>query len=99
VGVLDDRIVSLDSWDYLLDFMVLHPKSPSGGNPVILGRPWLSTTNAFIGCKFGNMFISHRELVKHMTLYLPAKNLIELENILWYDNVYNDDKFVQNSLQ
>jgi hypothetical protein len=50
-GVLDDIIVSLDSWEYPIDFMVLQPKSPSGGNPLILGRPWLATTNAFIGCR------------------------------------------------
>jgi hypothetical protein len=50
-GVLDDVIVSLDSWEYPIDFMVLHPKSPSRGHLVILGRPWISTTNAFIGCR------------------------------------------------
>ena len=50
-GVLDDEIVSLDSWEYPADFFVLQPKSTSGGHPVVLGRPWLATEDAFIGCR------------------------------------------------
>jgi hypothetical protein len=33
-GVLEDIIVSLDSWEYLVDFMVLQPKSNLGGAPL-----------------------------------------------------------------
>jgi hypothetical protein len=50
-GVLEDIIVSLDSWEYLVDFIILQPKSNLGGHPLILGRPWLATTDAFIGCR------------------------------------------------
>ena len=47
-GVLDDIIVSVASWEYPVDFMVVESKDPSKGHPIILGRPWLSTANAFI---------------------------------------------------
>ena len=57
-GILEDIIVSLDSWEYPVDFLVLQPKSNLGGHPIILGRPWLATTDAFIGCRSGNMIIS-----------------------------------------
>ena len=57
-GILEDIIVSLDSWEYLVDFLVLQPKSNLGGHPIILGRPWLATVDAFIGCRSGNMIIS-----------------------------------------
>eukprot|EP00253_Pinus_taeda_P035643 PITA_35643 len=60
-GILEDIIVSLDSWEYRVDFLVLQPKSNLGGHPIILGRPWLATADAFIGCRSGNMIIS-REL-------------------------------------
>ena len=50
-GVLEDIYVSLDSWEYPIDFMILTPKNNLGGNPLILGRPWLATTNAFIICR------------------------------------------------
>ena len=38
-GILEDIIVSLDSWEYPVDFIVLQPKSNLGGHPLILGRP------------------------------------------------------------
>ena len=57
-GILEDIIVSLDSWEYPVDFLVLQPKSNLGGHPIILGRPWLATADAFIGCRLGNMIIS-----------------------------------------
>ena len=57
-GVVDDVIVSIDSWEYPIDFIILQPKSNLGGHPLILGRPWLATIDAFIGCKVGSMIIS-----------------------------------------
>ena len=50
-GILDDLVVSIDSWEYLMEFLVLWPKSQLGGNPLIFGRPWLATTNAYISCR------------------------------------------------
>ena len=50
-GILEDIIVSLDSQEYPVDFVVLQPKSNLGGHPLILGRPWLATADAFIGCR------------------------------------------------
>jgi hypothetical protein len=52
-GILDDIMVTLASWEYPVDFLVIHSKDPSKGHPVILGRPWLATTNAFISCREG----------------------------------------------
>jgi hypothetical protein len=58
-GILDDIIVTLASWEYPVDFLVIHSKDITKGHPVILGRPWLATTNAFIGCREGEMTISN----------------------------------------
>ena len=38
-GILEDVIVSLDSWEYPIDFLVVTPKCTSGEHPMILGRP------------------------------------------------------------
>jgi len=57
-GVLEDIFVSLDSWEYPVDFMILTPKNNLGGHPLILGRSWLVIANAFISCISGDMFIS-----------------------------------------
>ena len=42
-GVLEDISISLVSWEYPVDFMILTPKNNLGGHPLILGRPWLAT--------------------------------------------------------
>ena len=41
IGPLDDIIVTVASWEYLVDFLVLQTKDPIKEHPVILGRPWL----------------------------------------------------------
>jgi hypothetical protein len=53
-GSLDDVIVTLASWEHLIDFLVIYSKSSSKpGHPVVLGCPWLATTYAFISCRSG----------------------------------------------
>ena len=79
-GVLDDEIVSLDSWEYPVYFFVLQPKSTSGGHPIILGKPWLATTDAFIGCRSGEMYLPRGNLFKQVSLYPPAKAITKLQD-------------------
>ena len=68
-GMLEDISVSLDSWEYPVDFMILTPKRNRGGHPLILGRPWLATTYAFISCRSGDMYISYGNSTNKFTLY------------------------------
>ena len=49
-GIVEDVLVSVDSWEYLADFLVLQPKAKLTGYPLILGRPWLATGDAYISC-------------------------------------------------
>jgi hypothetical protein len=78
-------MVSLDSWEYPVDFLVLQPKSKLGGHPLILGRPWLATIDAFIGCRTGNMIISHGTERKHITFYPPAQKPSVIDQLPWLD--------------
>eukprot|EP00253_Pinus_taeda_P008492 PITA_08492 len=80
-GIIEDIIVSLDSWEYPIVFLILQPKTNLGGHPLILGRPWLATADAFIGCRSGSMIISHGDEKKHITLYSPAQTT-SLESVL-----------------
>jgi hypothetical protein len=66
--------------------MILTPKNNLGGHPLILGRPWLATTDAFISCRSGDMFISDGSSTKKFTLYPPAKTTIEVESEEWIDD-------------
>eukprot|EP00253_Pinus_taeda_P033620 PITA_33620 len=85
-GVLEDISVSLDSWEYPLNFMILTPKSNLGGHPLILGRPWLTTANYFISCRSGDMYISDGNSTKKFNLYPPAKTITEIGDNEWVDD-------------
>eukprot|EP00253_Pinus_taeda_P017006 PITA_17006 len=57
-GTLYDVMVSVDSWEYPTDFLIINPKTRLYGHPLILGRPWLATADAYIGFRQGNMTIT-----------------------------------------
>ena len=57
-GIFEDVMVSIDSWEYPTYFLVLQPKTKFNGYPLILGRPWLATADAYISFRVGNMTIS-----------------------------------------
>eukprot|EP00253_Pinus_taeda_P030064 PITA_30064 len=45
-GIVEDVLVSVDSWEYPAEFLVLQPKEKRTGYPLILGRHWLATADA-----------------------------------------------------
>eukprot|EP00253_Pinus_taeda_P007628 PITA_07628 len=76
-GIVEDVLVSVDSWEYPTDFLVLQPKEKLTGYPLILGRPWLATADAYISCRAGNMTIKNGPMSKQLVLYPPAQPLLE----------------------
>ena len=64
-GIVEDVLVKVDKFYYLVDFIVLDTELVAEGTnhvPIILGRPFLATSNAIINCRngvtqitFGNM--------------------------------------------
>lgn len=52
-------MVLIDSWEYPADFLVLQPKAKLISYPLILGRPWLATANAYISCRARNITIKN----------------------------------------
>ena len=79
-GIIDDVMESLLSWEYPTDIMVIQPKMMEG-HPMILGRPWLATTDAYISCRKGEMIISNGMATKKITLHPPAQ--LASINYLW----------------
>eukprot|EP00253_Pinus_taeda_P021927 PITA_21927 len=85
-GVLEDISLSLDSWEYPVDFMILTSKNNLGGHPLILGRTWLATIDAFISCRSGDMYIFYGNPTKKLTLYPPGRTIIEIDDKEWIDD-------------
>ena len=75
-GIVEDVLVKIDKLYYPVDFMVLdtEPMAESTHQvPIILGRPFLATSNTIINCRNGVMQLT----VGNMTLEL---NIFYLSN-------------------
>jgi hypothetical protein len=88
-GILDDVMVTLVSWEYLVYFLVIHSKDPARGHLGILGRPWLAIANAFIGCREGEMTIVNGLSIQKLTIYPPAQPI--MENLWWIEFPYENE--------
>ena len=62
---------------------------------MILGGLWLTTMDAFIGCRSESMFISRGDSIKQITLYPPTKLVMNLLDVLWYDDEVSDQNIIQ----
>lgn len=72
-GTLQDVMLSVDSWEYLADFLIINPRNQLDGYPLILGRPLLATADAYIGCRTGSMTITKGNPIKNLALYPPIQ--------------------------
>lgn len=62
---------------------------------MILGRLWLAMEDAYIGCRSGNMTITHGTEIKCINLYPPTKPLLRSENIHWVEEKEHDSECAQ----
>jgi len=79
-------MVSIDSWEYPTNFLVLQPKTKLNGYSLILRRPWLTTANVDISFRAGNITVKNVHLSKQLMLYPPAQDSIEDEFPLWLED-------------
>jgi len=84
-GFVEDVMVSIDLWEYLVDFLVLQPKTKFNGYPLILIIPWLVIANAYISCKAGNMTIKNGHFPKQLFLYPPTQPSLDHDLPLWLE--------------
>ncbi|WP_206093861.1 hypothetical protein, partial [Paludifilum halophilum] len=82
-GMIENIVITLDYLEYLAKFMILSPKVNLSSCPIILGQPWLATTDANISCRLGNMTISNGQGTKKFDLYPPSKPLPDLNTSIW----------------
>jgi hypothetical protein len=86
---LDDVTVTLASWEYPVNSLVIYSKSSSKpGHPVVLGHPWLATSDAFINCRYGEMTISNGTHSQKLVLFPPAQPAQEIPICL--ENSYEE---------
>ena len=71
-GIVEDVLVKVDNFYYPMDFVVLdtEPMAESPHQvPIILGRPFLATTNAIINCRNGVMQLTFGNLSMELNIF------------------------------
>jgi hypothetical protein len=93
-GSLDDVTVTLVSWEYLVDFLVIYSKSSSKpGHPVVLGYPWLAIEDTFISCRSGEMTISNGTHSQNLVIFPPAQLAQKIP--VWLENPYGEEDCIK----
>ena len=84
-GIVEDVLVKVDKFYYPVDFVVLDTEPIANGPnhvPIILGRPFLATSNAIINCRNGVMQLTFGNMTLELNIFhLNNKHkLVETEN-------------------
>jgi len=74
-GIVQNVLVQVDKFIYLVDFIVLdtQPVEACNSIPVILGCPFLATSNALINCRNGVMKLSFGNMTLEMNIFNICK--------------------------
>ena len=89
-GIVEDVLLKIDKFYYPVDFVVLDTEPISNEPnhvPIILGRPFLATTNAIINCRNGVMQLTFG----NMTLELNIFNLNNKHKLQENENQITDE--------
>jgi hypothetical protein len=73
--IVEDVLLQVDKFIYPVDFIVLdtQPAEACNSFPVILGHPFLATSNALINCRNGLMKLSFRNITLEMNIFNICK--------------------------
>ncbi|XP_057487288.1 uncharacterized protein LOC130773354 [Actinidia eriantha] len=85
-GIIEDVLIQVDSVYYPVDFIVLdtHPMEEDSSKhriPVILGRPFLATSNAIIHCRNGLLKLSFGNMTLEMNIFTVGKQKGEVDQV------------------
>ena len=71
-GIVEDVLVKVDKFYYPVDFIVLDTEPMAEGTnlvPIILGSPFLATSNAIINCRNGVMQITFENMTLELNIF------------------------------
>jgi len=68
-GIIEDVLVNVSDFYYLVDFIVLDTQSTNNCAPIILGRPLLATVKAHIDCANGKMTLTFENLTVKVNIF------------------------------
>ena len=102
-GIVEDALVKTDKFYYPVDFVVLDTEPISiepNHVPIILGRPFLATTNAIINFWNGIMQLTFGNMTLELNIFhLNKQKLLETENPITDEVVSNGQCVGKQSAQ
>ncbi|XP_060974176.1 uncharacterized protein LOC133039325 [Cannabis sativa] len=82
-GIIEDVLIKVDKFYFPVDFIVLDTQPVENAHaqiPIILGRPFLATSNAIINCRNGVLKLSFGNMTVELNVFNVAKS-VECEEI------------------
>ncbi|RVW12805.1 Retrovirus-related Pol polyprotein from transposon 297 [Vitis vinifera] len=89
-GVIEDVLVQVDKFYYPVDFVVLDTDSTVKEEnyvPIILGRPFLATSNAIINCRNGVMQLTFGNMTLELNIFHLCKRHLHPEEEEGFEEV------------
>ena len=83
-GVVEDVLVQVDKFYFPVDFIILdmHPVSNANSQiSMILGRPFLATSNALINCRSGVLKLSFGNMTLELNIFNTCKKTRDEEDV------------------
>jgi hypothetical protein len=83
-GIIEDVLIKVDKFYYPVNFIILDTEPAVNTElqvPIILGRPFLATTNALINCKTGVMKLSFGNMTVEMNIFDISRQPFEYEEV------------------
>ena len=83
-GIIQDVLVQVDNFYYPVDFVVLDIDlivKETNYVPIILGRPFLATSNIIINCRNGLMQLTFGNMTLELNIFYMSKKPINLEEM------------------
>ena len=70
--MVEGVVIKIENLYYPVDFIILDTEPtlhPDNGIPIILGRPFLATTNTLINCRNGRMKITFGSMTAELKIF------------------------------
>ena len=100
-GIVKDVLIKVDAFYFPVDFVVLDTELALNASTqihVILGRPFLATSNALINCRSGVMKISFGNKTVEFNIFDISKQVLDKEDICEVNMIGSlvHDTFIQS---
>ncbi|KAM6567243.1 hypothetical protein CsatA_026371 [Cannabis sativa] len=94
-GIIEDVLIKVDKFYFPVDFIVLDTQPVENAHaqiPIILGRPFLATSNAIINCRNGVLKLSFGNMTVELNVFNVAKS-VECEEIHEVNMINTENMF------